>query len=89
MHSFKLILLRLVDRLPLTLALVIFAFFALVLYSHAATEFRTDSLVRILEQQQGMYPGSTKVLPQCNCTIKYLGTKIDGHVYEVFLDKLD
>ena len=70
-------------------AIVIIILTGLMVYANAATGFRTDPLVQTIEQQQGMLPGSTKVIPQCGCTVRYLGTKIEGHIYEVYLDKLD
>lgn len=70
-----------------TIAIIGLIFFAG--YASAETSFRTDSFVKMIEQQYGMFPGQTRVLPQCGCTVKLLGTKISGHVYTVYLDKLD
>ncbi len=63
------------------------AFILLVFYLRAA--FASDSFVRLIEARQGIYPGQTKVLPECSCTVRYLGTKINGRVYSVILEKLD
>lgn len=57
--------------------------------ARAESGFRTDPLVKIIEQEQGLSPGGTRILPECGCTVRYLGTKIQGHVYMVYLDKLD
>lgn len=64
-------------------------------HATAAYGFRTDPFVRMIERKLSgdthvqIGPGTTVTSSECGCTIKYLGTKISGHVYEVYLDKLD
>ena len=71
------------------------AFAWMIVYAQASSGFRTDKFVRMIESQiagnahVSIGPGTTVTLMQCQCSVKYLGTKIDGHVYEVYLDKLD
>ncbi len=48
-----------------------------------------DAFVQMMEQRQGMTRGQTKVVPECGCTIRYLGTRINGRRYEVIIEKLD
>lgn len=48
-----------------------------------------DAFVRMLEMRQGISPGATKVLTECGCTIRYLGTTVSGNHYAVHIDKLD
>lgn len=50
---------------------------------------RADAFIRTLEASQGIAPGSTRVLPQCGCTIRYVGTSVSGNHYTVHIDKLD
>jgi hypothetical protein len=63
--------------------------------AHASTGFRTDPFVHLIESQisgashVAIGPGTTVTIPQCQCSVKYLGTKIEGHLYMVYLDKLD
>ncbi len=89
MPNFKLTSRHLPDLWFYVVAAVIILLAGMMVYANAASGFGTDAFVRMIEQRQGMYPGGTKVLPDCGCTIKYLGTKIEGHVYAVYLDKLD
>ncbi len=48
-----------------------------------------DGFIRMLEMRQGVAPGQTRVLPECNCTIRYVGTFVHGKRYTVVIDKLD
>ena len=65
--------------------------------SHAVARagFQTDQFVRMIERRLSgdahfaVAPGVTVTTPECGCTIRYLGTKIDGHIYAVYLDKMD
>jgi hypothetical protein len=67
----------------------------MIVYAHAANGFRTDKFVRMIESQiagnahVSIGPGTKITLMQCQCTVEYLGTKIQGHTYMVYLDKLD
>lgn len=76
----------------------IFAVAALFLYlnsARASPGFRTDQFVRMIESRitgsthLSIGPGVVLVVPQCQCSVKYLGTKIQGHVYAVYIEKLD
>jgi hypothetical protein len=63
--------------------------------ANAASVFRTDPFVRLIERTitgntgLSIGPGTKITLTQCQCTVEYLGTKIQGHTYMVYLDKLD
>ena len=46
------------------------------------------SLVGLLEAQYGS-PGTTRVLPECSCTVRYVGTKVEGRDYFVHFRQLD
>lgn len=48
-----------------------------------------DPFVQMLERREGVFPGKMKVLPECSCTVRYLGTHVHGRVYTVILEKLD
>jgi hypothetical protein len=69
--------------------MVIIVLCAFVIYSHASSAFGVDPLVKALEREQGLRPGRTMVIPECSCTVKYLGTRIEGHTYMIYLAKLD
>jgi hypothetical protein len=51
--------------------------------------YQSNSFVRMIEQHVGIQPGEVRVLTECSCTVKYLGTKIDGRLYTIVLEKLD
>lgn len=67
--------------------IVVLAF--LIVYANAGEIYSTDAFVRMIEQHEGVYPGQVRVLPECNCSIKYLGTERRGNVYNVVLEKMD
>lgn len=48
-----------------------------------------DGMVSLLERHFQIMPGSTRVLPECGCTVRYLGTSVHGRRYTVVLEKLD
>jgi hypothetical protein len=48
-----------------------------------------EAIVQMLERREGMLPGSTKVIPDCSCTMQYIGTRVNGRDYFVHLRKLD
>ena len=48
-----------------------------------------DSLVRAIEMREGVAPGGTRVIPDCSCTVRYLGTTVHGNRYTITLEKLD
>ncbi len=45
--------------------------------------------VNAMERHFQVYPGQTKVWPECGCTIRYVGTTVHGNRYTVTIDKLD
>ena len=47
-----------------------------------------DPVVGTLERHYGG-PGSVHVLPDCGCTVRYMGTSVHGRRYTVTLDRLD
>lgn len=49
----------------------------------------TGNLVSILQMRFQVSPGSTRVLPECGCTVRYLGTKVRGNLYTIQIQKLD
>lgn len=51
--------------------------------------FSSDGFVQMIERREGMSPGQTKVLPECSCTIRYLGTTVHGRNYDVHIRRLD
>jgi hypothetical protein len=53
---------------------------------HAALS--SDSFVQMLEARYGA-PGTTRVLPECGCTVRYLGTTVRGRDYDVHVRRLD
>jgi hypothetical protein len=55
----------------------------------SAQMFRSDSLVQTFERRVGVTPGTTRVVPECSCTVRYDGTEIIGSHYRVFFDRLD
>ena len=57
--------------------------------SFAAARYREDALVRSIERREGAFPGSTRVVPECNCTVRYNGTEIVGRHYRPDIERLD
>lgn len=61
----------------------------------AAPRYGEDAFVRMIERQLSasahfsIGPGVTITSPECQCTVKYLGTRIEGRHYHVDIDKLD
>ena len=46
--------------------------------------------VASMEAALGVAAGSTRVLPQCGCTIRYLGTKkVSANTFAVYIQKLN
>ena len=66
-------------------ALSVFFVVALVAYSMASS----DSFIRMVEMREGVSPGQTRVLPECSCTVRYVGTSVHGRRYSVIFDRLD
>lgn len=48
-----------------------------------------NSFIHMLEARFQVYPGAVKVWPDCQCTVRYNGTRVRGKHYEVSIDKLD
>jgi hypothetical protein len=65
-----------------TIFLVIFFLAMWIVYGHSA------GLVSIFESRFGA-PGTPHVVPECSCTFKYVGTRVDGADYFVHFKKLD
>ncbi len=52
--------------------------------------FSTGAEVATMEAALGVAAGSTRVLPQCGCTIRYLGTKkVSANTFAVYIQKLN
>jgi hypothetical protein len=49
----------------------------------------SNSLVSLVEARLQVIPGQTRVLPDCGCTVRYIGTFVHGQRYSVVFDKLD
>ncbi len=45
--------------------------------------------VSMMERKFQVYPGQTKVWPECGCTVRYVGTSVHGNRYTIVLEKLD
>ncbi len=45
--------------------------------------------ISAMERHFQVYPGQTKVWPECGCTIRYVGTAAHGNRYMITIDKLD
>ena len=61
----------------------------LVIFITWAAEGATyDPVVGMLERHYGG-PGTAHVLPDCGCTVRYMGTSVHGRRYTVTLDRLD
>jgi xanthosine utilization system XapX-like protein len=74
-------------KIILGLALVIVIWAAFAVGAMAATR---SSFVAAMEQAFQMAPGGRRVVPQCQCSIEYLGTRPQGgDVYAVMIKKLD
>ena len=75
--------------LPILLPCSILLGAAVVNAAHGRGAFQSDGFVRMLERHVGIEAGETKVLPECSCSVRYLGTKIDGKLYTVVIEKMD
>ncbi len=64
-------------------------FTALILFTAMGGASSTNSFIQMLERREGVAPGQTKVIPECGCTVRYLGTRVHGRIYTVELEKLD
>lgn len=73
----------------LALYLVLAMWGTSIIVAHARAIYSEDSFVRMIERQQGMFPGVMRTIPECGCTILYRGTRIEGRHYHVDIDKLD
>jgi len=51
--------------------------------------FTQDNFVRLIEAREGIVPGQARVIPDCSCTVRYVGTQVSGNRYKVVFDKLD
>lgn len=66
-----------------------------IVLAHAKSIYAEDAFVHMIERHLSananfsIGPGVTITSMECNCTIKYLGTRIDGNHYHVDIDKLD
>jgi hypothetical protein len=49
----------------------------------------SNGFIRMIEARMNITPGQTRVLPDCQCTVRYLGTTVHGTHYTIHLDKLD
>jgi hypothetical protein len=78
---------RVIEIAYLLLGLITFVI--VVMAARIAWSMSRDSFVQMIEQRQGMAPGGTKVIPDCSCTMQYLGTQVRGRDYFVHLRKLD
>jgi hypothetical protein len=45
--------------------------------------------ISLMERHFQVFPGQTKVWPDCGCTVRYVGTTVHGRRYTVIIDKLD
>ena len=61
----------------------------LVLGAVAHIARAADGMIGSLERHFQVTPGSTRVLQECGCTVRYIGTTVHGHRYTVTIDKLD
>jgi hypothetical protein len=48
-----------------------------------------NSFVQMIERREGVWPGKTTVWPDCNCSVRYVGTTVHGNRYTIVIDKLD
>jgi hypothetical protein len=48
-----------------------------------------NAFISMIEKREGVWPGKTTVWPDCNCSVRYIGTSVHGHRYTIVIDKLD
>ena len=81
---------KIVSALILAIAMLILA-----LAFHANATAQPDAFVVLLEQQLSValqhpvHPGTTVTSPFCGCTAKYVGTKVNGRMYDIRIERLD
>jgi len=62
----------------------------LIAFAVGAMASPRDGFIAVMEATFGMAPGGTRVVPQCSCSIEYLGTRPQGKgIYAVYVKKLD
>ncbi len=69
--------------------LIVLAAFIIVMAVAVAYGGYDHPFVNAMERHFQVYPGQTKVWPECGCTIRYVGTTVHGNRYTVTIDKLD
>ncbi len=77
------------ERVIEAVYLVIIAMALMLVFLAARNALGSDNFVQMIERREGMAPGQTKVLPECSCTIRYLGTTVRGRNYDVHIRRLD
>ena len=75
-------------RLVSTIYLLIILIAAMLIGIAARQAMGAGSLVNIFEARFGA-PGTPHVVPECGCTMKYVGTKVDGRDFYVHFRQMD
>jgi len=68
---------------------VLIGFLLGVTLAQANAVVSDNAFVRQIEMRFGVAPGSTRVWPDCQCTVRYLGTSVSRRVYSPHFEKLD
>ncbi len=71
------------------LLIVLAAFILVIVAARSAYSGYDHPFVNAMERHFQVYPGQTKVWPECGCTIRYVGTTVHGNRYTITIDKLD
>ena len=69
--------------------LIVLAAFIIIMAVARNASGAANGFVQMIERREGMFPGQTKVWPDCGCTVRYVGTTVHGNRYTVTIDKLD
>ena len=68
------------------LLIVLTAFSLIAIAAHSA--LGNPNIIKVFESRFGA-PGTSHVVPECGCTFRYVGTKIEGTDYFVHFKKMD
>jgi hypothetical protein len=81
--------LKVLEIFLLSLCLIIMTLVLAFQVTRAISAPAPDSLISLMESHLQVTPGQTRVLPDCGCTVRYVGTFVHGQRYSVVFDRLD
>ena len=71
------------------LIVAVIAIVLIVVVRYALSAGGNPLSIQMIERREGVWPGKTTVWPDCNCSVRYVGTIVHGNRYTIVIDKLD